>query len=187
MCRLAPVAVLYGDRPDRDAVVERAVRVTQANEEAVAHCQTFARILNAALAGADLGTAIRAGCEAQTGPGAELVRIRLGDALAMQDKPVVDATGLVGRSCYLPCTFPSILHACIRHQDNFASAVLETVRAGGDNASRAACVGALMGATVGASAIPRYLVERLRELALIEELTDQLLASKSKLRAESGS
>jgi ADP-ribosyl-[dinitrogen reductase] hydrolase len=187
MCRLTPVVVLYGDRPDRDGVVERAVRVTQANEEAVVHCQTFARILNAALDGTDLGTAIVAGCEAQTGGGAEVVRIRLGDALAMRDKSVVDATGLVGRSCYLPCTFPSILHACLRHQDNFTSAVLETVRAGGDNASRAACVGALLGAAVGASAIPGCLVDRLNDLTSIEALIDQLLSSRNKLRAESGS
>lgn len=187
MCRLAPVVVLYGDRPERDAVVERAVRVTQANEEAVAHCQAFARILGAVLGGTDLPTAIRAGCDAQTGAGAELVRIRLGDALAMQDKAVVDATGLVGRSCYLPCTFPSILHACIRHQEDFASAVLETVRAGGDNASRAACVGALLGATIGASAIPAFLIERLRDLTSVEASIDQLLDARRKLRAESGS
>ena len=187
MCRLAPLAVVYGERPDRDAVVERAVRVTQANAEAVAHCQAFARMLNAALLGTDLETAILAGCEAQTGPGAELVRIRLGDALAMQDKPVVDATGLVGRSCYLPCTFPSILHACLKHRDSFARAVLETVRAGGDNASRAACVGALLGASVGASAIPGHMVERLRDRASIEASIDQLLDVTAELRAQSGS
>ena len=187
MCRLAPVVVAYAGRSERDAVVARVVRVTQANAEAVAHNQAFARILDAVLHGTDLASAIGTGCAAQTGPCADLVRIRLGDALAMQDKPVVDATGLVGRSCYLPCTFPSVLHACLRHPGDFETAVLETVRAGGDNASRAACVGALLGAALGASAIPTHLAERLHARVAIEAAIEQLLAPKERLTAETGS
>ena len=176
MCRLAPVVVRYAGSADRDRVVERVVRVTQANEEAVAHNQAFARMLDAALGGTDLEVAIDAGCRAQAAPGADLVRIRLGDALAMRDMPVIEATGLVGRSCYLPCTFPSLLHACLRHPGDFGAAVLETVRAGGDNASRAACVGALLGAAVGAASIPRPLLERLNARAAIEALVESLLS-----------
>ena len=186
MCRLGPVVVLHAGRADRDAVVERVVRVTQANDEAIAHNQAFARILDAVLHGADLASAIATGCDAQPGPGGDLVRIRRGDALAMLDKSVVDATGLVGRSCYLPCTFPSILHACLRHPNDFAAAVLETVRAGGDNASRAACVGALLGAASGRSRIPGRLVERLRAGRVIETAIDRLLSIRQRLTAETG-
>jgi ADP-ribosylglycohydrolase len=182
MCRLAPVVVRHATSPTLDDVVERVVRVAQANAEAVAHNQAFARILAAVLQGDALAPAIEAGCAAQGGPMGDLVRIRLGDALAMREKTVVDATGLVGRSCYLPCTFPSILHACLGHPDDFATAVLETVRAGGDNASRAACVGALVGAAVGASGIPEALRRRLNAGAAIEELTDRLLASAEAAR-----
>ncbi len=183
MCRVAPIAVLHAGRSDRDAVIERFVRVTQDNAEAVAHNQAFGRILDAALHGTDLMSAIDSGCRAQQGPAADLVKIRLGDALSMIDNAVIDATGLVGRSCYLPCTFPSILHACIRHSGDFTTAVLETVRAGGDNASRAACVGALMGAAVGIDGIAPRLVEKLEARAAIAGLLDQLLA----LTAEIGS
>ncbi len=183
MCRIAPVAALYAGRAVRDATIERAVRVTQANDEAVAHTQTFARILDSLLHGAELMTAIETACAEQTGPAADLVRIRLGDALSMQASTVVDATGLVGRSCYLPCTFPSILHACLKHQGDFMSAVLETVRAGGDNASRAACVGALMGASIGIAGIPEALIGKLNARHEIEALVEELLA----LRAETDS
>lgn len=183
MCRIAPVVVLHAGRPDRDAVVERAVRVTQANAEAIAHNQAFARILDALLHGEEMAGAIEAGCAAQEGTHADLVRIRLGDALAMLEKSVVDATGLVGRSCYLPCTFPAILHACLKHAGDFRSAVLETVRAGGDNASRAACVGALMGAALGMAAIPAEWRERLAARAEIAALSEALLS----LKEETGS
>jgi ADP-ribosylglycohydrolase len=138
------------------------------------------------LHGADLAEAIEKGCDEQPGPGGDLVRIRRGDALAMQDKTVVDATGLVGRSCYLPCTFPSILHACLRYSDDFATAVLETVRAGGDNASRAACVGSLLGAAIGSSRLPGRLVEQLNARAEINELVDRLLSFKSLCVEENG-
>jgi ADP-ribosylglycohydrolase len=180
MCRLAPVVVLHAGSADLDAVVERAVRVTQANAEAVVHNHAFARILAALLQGNDLQRAVDRACNELTVPGAELVRIRVSDARSMQGSSVVDATGLVGRSCYLPCTFPSILHACLHHDGDFGAAVLETVRAGGDNASRAACVGAIMGAALGTAAIPEEYLGRLRARDEIDELVDGLLA----LRAE---
>jgi ADP-ribosylglycohydrolase len=183
MCRMAPVAVLYAGRSDLDTVVEAVVRVTQANAEAVAHNQVFARILSGLLSGTPLEAAIDIACREQSGAGADLVRLRRSDAMAMLEKSVVDATGLVGRSCYLPCTFPSILHACLKHPDDFTKAVLETVRAGGDNASRAACVGALLGAAVGFSAIPEKLIGRLNTSSSILTLCDQLL----QLSARSGS
>lgn len=183
MCRIAPIVVLHAGRPDRDRVIERVVRVTQANAEAVAHNQAYARMLDLLLGGCDLATAIERGCCEQTGEAAELVRIRRGDALAMHGTSVIDATGLVGRSCYLPCTFPSILHACLTHPDDFVSAVLETVRAGGDNASRAACVGALMGAALGLAGIPAAISERLSARDEIRALVEELLA----VRAETGS
>ena len=183
MCRLAPIVVLHAGGADRDAVVERAVRVTQANAEAVSHNRAYAWILDTLLHGGELRTAIVSGCSELTGPGAELVQIRLGDALSMEGSSVVDATGLVGRSCYLPCTFPSIIHACLHHDGDFAAAILETVRAGGDNASRAACVGAIMGAALGTAAIPQDYVRRLRARDEIDALVDCLLA----LRAENGS
>lgn len=175
MCRMAPVAVLYAGRSNLDAVVEAVVRVAQANAEAVAHNQVFARILSGLLSGTAMAAAIDIACREQTGAGADLVRLRRSDAIAMREKSVVDATGLVGRSCYLPCTFPSILHACLKHSGDFSNAVLETVRAGGDNASRAACVGAMLGAAVGFSAIPEALIDRLNASRAILALCDQLL------------
>jgi ADP-ribosylglycohydrolase len=182
MCRMAPVAVLYAGHPDLDAIVEAVVRVAQANDEAVAHNQAFVRILSRLLCGEAIEAAIDTACEEQSGPAADLVRLRLGDALSMLEKSVVDATGLVGRSCYLPCTFPGIIHACLKHSDDFNGAVLETVRAGGDNASRAACVGALLGAAVGFSAIPEELIGRLNAAGAILALIDQLM----RLSARSG-
>jgi ADP-ribosylglycohydrolase len=181
MSRLAPVAVFYAGQADIDQTVERVVRVTQANTEAIAHNQAFARILEYLFDGIAMEAAVARACQEQAGPGSELVRVRLGDALAMLDRPVVEATGLVGRSCYLPCTFPSILHACLRHSADFETAVLETVRAGGDNASRGACVGALMGAALGYSAIPSRLLDRLNARWTIGLLIDELMRLKGEI------
>jgi len=183
LCRLAPVVVLYHSRSDLDSVVENAVRVTQANPEAVAHNQAYAHILSYLLDATDIETAIECACREQSGDGGDLVRVRQCDAKSLIDRSVVDAAGLVGRSCYLPCTFPTILHACLKHRDDFGRAVLETVRAGGDNASRAACVGALLGAAVGLTAIPEDLINRLNASRAILSQCDQLL----EIRAQNGS
>lgn len=183
MCRMAPVVALHAGRSDLDTVVEAVVRVAQANAEAVAHNQVFARTLSRLIVDTPLEAAIDTACREQSGIGADLVRMRRRDADSMLEKSVVDATGLVGRSCYLPCTFPSIIHACLKHPGDLTTAVLETVRAGGDNASRAACVGAIQGAMVGFSAIPEQLIDSLNASSVILARCDQLLL----LSAQSGS
>jgi ADP-ribosylglycohydrolase len=161
ICRLAPVVVAHardGRLADR---VEAAVRVCQNNDRAVAHGLVFADLLARLLDGAPLAGAIEAAIGAASGPYAPEIEDRLNDARAMVDLPAIHATGEVGRSCYLPNTFPAILHVLLRHGDDPATAILETVRAGGDNASRAAAVGALLGAAHGIDGLPAAWWERL--------------------------
>lgn len=177
MCRLAPVVVDYAGKPALSSVIAEAVRVNQNNPQAIAHNQVYATILEAILLGGSVQDAIQQAVKNYVGPYSEKIAERLDDALAMQDETVVNATGLVGRSCYLPCTFPAILHAALRHADDFDTGVLETVRAGGDNASRAAVVGAWLGAAHGVHAIPQVWRERMGHLAKVEALSEQLLAA----------
>ena len=89
----------------------------------------------------------------------------------------VEATGEFGRSCYLPSTFPSLLHAALKHGDDLPTALLECCRAGGDNASRCAVLGAWLGAVHGVRAIPAPWLERLAARTEIEALTERLLSA----------
>ncbi len=161
MCRLAPVVVAHARRGDLAARVEACVRVTQNNDRAVAHALVYAELLRRLLDGEALLAAVDAAVAAAPRPFAREIRDRLEDARDMATLPAIHATGEVGRSCYLPNTFPSMLHVLLRHGDDPVAALVETVRAGGDNASRAAVVGAWLGAAHGARAWPEAWWRRL--------------------------
>ncbi|MFW5678841.1 MAG: ADP-ribosylglycohydrolase family protein [Pseudomonadota bacterium] len=176
LCRLAPVVVAHGAGPELAERIEAAVRVCQNNDRAVAHALVYADLLRRLLLGEPLRTAIEAAVEAAPAPFAREIADRLQDAKAMVDLPAIHATGEVGRSCYLPNTFPAMLHVLLRHGDDPATALLESVRGGGDNASRTAVLGAWLGAAHGTAAWPAAWWQRLSARAALEPSIEQMAA-----------
>jgi ADP-ribosylglycohydrolase len=95
----------------------------------------------------------------------------------MQKVDVTAATSHFGQSCSLAEAFPSALHCALKHQDDFKAAILDTVRAGGDSAGRAAMIGAWLGAALGVEAIPQQWRDRLRRRAKIEAAVESIIAT----------
>lgn len=60
-----------------------------------------------------------------------------------------------GISGYVYHTVPVVLHAWLRHQGDYRSAIIDIVRCGGDTDTTAAIVGGIIGARVGTSGIPQ--------------------------------
>ncbi|MEZ5825354.1 MAG: ADP-ribosylglycohydrolase family protein [Geminicoccaceae bacterium] len=162
---MAKMAAIVAITPEEEleATVERAVRVFQDNDEAVALNLVFALLLRALLDGRSVSEAI----DGAGIPGTLMQAVE--EALPL---PVIEATGRFGRACNLEQTFPSVLHAFLRDGHSFTTPMLETARAGGDNAARAAVLGALLGARHGLGAIPPLWIERLRERQRIAPLVE---------------
>ncbi len=177
LCRLAPVVIAHARDGRLAERVETAVRVCQNNDRAVAHALVYADLLVRLLDGEGLQPAVAAAVAGAPEPFANEIAERLEDARAMVDLPAIHATGEVGRSCYLPNTFPAMLHVLLRHGDDPEMALLESVRAGGDNASRTAVLGAWLGAVHGPTAWPAAWWERLGARPRLEPLIERLAAA----------
>lgn len=71
-------------------------------------------------------------------------------------------------------TVAIVVQACLRHRDDYATAVREVIRCGGDADTTAAIVGGVLGARLGKGAIPAELLEAHRDwpvsLAYLESL-----------------
>jgi ADP-ribosylglycohydrolase len=104
-------------------------------------------------------------------------------ALDAIEEDVVSATLMFGQSCPLEHSFPAALHAFLRHPDDFRTAILATLQAGGDNAGRAAMLGAWLGAHLGLEKIPREWRERLTHRKRIAAAVDQVIEAA---RADAG-
>jgi ADP-ribosylglycohydrolase len=167
--RLAPVVVAYFREEGLLEAVTTATRVCQNNERAIAYMRCHALVLSELFEGRDIPAAFETAarrCEATGGFGAE-VSLKIREALRAKSLPVVEATLAFGQSCPLSGSFPAAAQAALAHSDDFATAILATARAGGDNAARAALVGAWLGASLGIQAVPADWRERLAARAVI--------------------
>jgi ADP-ribosyl-[dinitrogen reductase] hydrolase len=175
--RLAPLAAHYFRSSDYLAQVERATRVCQNNDRAVAYLKAHAIILRELFSGRPLAGAFNQAAEhmAPEGPlGAEVSR-KIRDAFSSSSLPVRTATVRFGQSCPLVNSFPAAVHCALHHAGDFSGALKDTAAAGGDNAGRAAMIGAWLGAYLGVSAIPAEWRLRLKARAEIENGVGRLM------------
>ena len=181
--RLAPVVVACIDQDfaaTADAL-RRLTLVTQNHPTAIACAAAHGLLLRKLL----LGTPFRQAFE-ETRKSSEVScdgSDYLEFAYMLRELDVVTATGHYGQSCPLPQSFPAALHAAWRHPDSFEEAVLSTIRAGGDNAGRAAMIGAWMGALHGIEGIPAAWLQKLTARTRIAKALDQWFLKRDDQKA----
>ena len=176
--RLAPVIVAHFRDEGLSQIVTAATRVCQNSERAIAYMHCHALVLSGLLDGRDLPAAFETaaeGCKAEGEFGAEVCR-KVREALAAKSLPVVEATFGFGQSCPLASSFPSAVQAALANSDDFVAAILATARAGGDNAARAALMGAWLGAWLGIRGVPAGWRERLTARAAISRAVEAIVA-----------
>ena len=183
--RLAALVVRYWNDPSVLSLVEQATRVCQNNEYAVAYMKFNALLLLELLNKSDVQAAVARTADkiATIDLGPE-ISVQVHQAFQLVSKDVTDATLAFGQSCPLPKSFPSSVHALLKHSENFETAILAVLRAGGDNAGRAAMVGAWLGAHLGLDAIPEFWRSRLTHADRISTAVDKILADTRVLPAK---
>src|SRR6185369_3129293 len=105
---------------------------------------------------------------------------KINAAMAARHLDVKGATLHFGQACPLTASFPAAVHCVLRHGDDFRGALRATAAAGGDNAGRAAMIGAWLGAALGLEAIPQKWREDLTAREIIAACVERIVAvSKS--------
>ena len=178
--RLAALVVRYSNDPSVLSLVEQATRVCQNNEYAVAYMKFNALLLLEFLNKSDVQAAVaHAADKISTIDLGPEISVQVHQAFELVSKDVTDVTLAFGQSCPLPKSFPSSVHALLKHSENFETAILAVVRAGGDSAGRAAMVGAWLGAHLGIDAIPEFWRSRLTHADRISTAVEKILADTS--------
>jgi ADP-ribosyl-[dinitrogen reductase] hydrolase len=177
--RLAALIVRYKNDPNLLELVQQTTRVCQNNDATVAYMRFNALLLSQLLDGVDVQPALAHAEDAIVRIEPEFgqeIRMQVEKAKELAAKEVTDATLEFGQACPLPQSFPSSVHALLKHPDNFEAAILAVLRAGGDSAGRAAMVGAWLGAHLGLNAIPKSWRLRLTHANPIAAAIDKILA-----------
>ena len=162
---------------DRTTLMEQVKTLThvrQNNMRAVAYCQAHTRLLLELLAGRDIHSAFHH-VEEQLDTDDKLdreIRRKCREAFQLKHKGTVDATDFLGQSCPLICSFPSAVQATAKHNEDFQTAIIETAKAGGDNAGRAAMIGSWIGARMGADKLPKEWIKKLNRSSKIYRILE---------------
>ncbi len=85
-----------------------------------------------------------------------------------------------GMSCAINFVLPAAYYLAARFPGDFESAVLHAINGGGQNMSRACLTGALVGAQVGLSGIPKRFIDGLADGQEIVELAQKVSTSASR-------
>jgi ADP-ribosylglycohydrolase len=82
--------------------------------------------------------------------------------------PTAEAVVELGQSCPIEKALPAVFAILLRHHDDFETALIENVMAGGDSAARGLVLGTILGAAFGRRAIPDRWIESLRARRHVE-------------------
>jgi ADP-ribosylglycohydrolase len=181
--RLASLVARYWRDPSLPDLVEVATKVCQNNPTAIGYMKFHGLFLVELLFGRDIHRALN---NAQfrldfVAPAlSQEIRQKTQQALGETFEEVTEATLTFGQACPLPQSFPSALHAFLKHSDDFETAILATLRAGGDSAGRAAMLGSWLGAHLGIDAIPKDWRSKLTAESRISAALDRILLDESR-------
>ena len=181
--RLAGLAVRYRRDPNLPATIESLTRVCQNNPRAIGYMKFHGLLLVELFLGRDVHDALE-NAMAKVGPLAPEFRSELHQqkerARARTGQDVTEATSEFGQACPLPQSFPSALHAFLKHSNDFETAILATLRAGGDSAGRGAMLGSWLGAHLGVDAIPYEWRTRLTAAPRISAALERILLDEAR-------
>ncbi len=90
-------------------------------------------------------------------------------------EPAWKVSLIYGMPCSIICMLPAAYYLAARFQDDFEQAVLHALNGGGQNMSRAMLTGALVGAQVGLSRIPKRFIDGLSNSDEIVDLAKGLV------------
>jgi ADP-ribosylglycohydrolase len=147
---------------DREQLVQSAraqTMITHNNEKVILSADFFARIVSSVLAGQPPAAAMEAALEADFSKSPITSLITKG--LTSRQRDTREAIAEFGQMCSVEAGLPAAVHLIARYGDDFKSALVENVMAGGDSSARGMLVGMVLGAAHGMAAIPEEWVSQL--------------------------
>jgi ADP-ribosylglycohydrolase len=100
------------------------------------------------------------------------------DDPAIKIEPAWKVSTVYGMPCAIYNLLPTVYYLAARFRNDFESAVLHAVNAGGHNQARAMLTGSLVGAQVGLSGIPKRFFDGLNDRDELTALTMRLVQAK---------
>ncbi len=151
--RMAPLVSVYGDDLDKFVQSARAqTSLTHNDDRVIQSAEFFARIVFAVLGGQSPTAAMEATCNTYFSESSIAPLVTMG--LESRDRDTRETIAEFGQMCSVEAGLPGAVHLIARYTDDFKTALVENVMAGGDSSARGMMAGMVLGAAHGMAAIP---------------------------------
>jgi ADP-ribosylglycohydrolase len=151
--RIAPLLFFYqNDQPGLLAAVRQQTALTHNHPATLAGAEFLAKTGWAVLHGTDPREAMETALEEGVADIDLDIRIRGG--LESGGKDTRTVIKKFGQMCGIAAALPGAIHLILTYTTDLKSVLIENVMAGGDSAARGLAVGMILGAHLGAAAIP---------------------------------
>jgi ADP-ribosylglycohydrolase len=167
--RLAALVPIYADNLEQLVNAARTqTALTHKNDQVIAGADFFARLVDAILKGQSPASALATILQNHfaDSPIAPLVTM----GLDSRERDTREVIAEFGQMCSVEAGLPAAVHLIARYADDFKTAMVENVMAGGDSSARGMLVGMVLGAAHGMTAIPEAWISQMRAGKRIEEL-----------------
>ncbi|WP_319522056.1 ADP-ribosylglycohydrolase family protein [uncultured Desulfosarcina sp.] len=171
--RMAPLVGVYGN--DLDQLVRTArsqTAITHGDDRVIASADFFARTVFAILNGKEPVPAMEATLNDHFADSDIAPLVRMG--LQSKDRDTRETIAEFGQMCSVEAGLPGTVHLVARHGEDFKTAMVENVMAGGDSSARGMLAGMVLAAAHGMSAIPDEWISGLNAGERIRTLLEQL-------------
>ncbi len=167
--RIAPLLLALRDE-DPGVIIEAAraqTALTHNTPEVIDAAEFIARTVLSLIQGVSVECALRT---ATTLPLHDLhLQNYLKSAEHVRNIPTNDAVVQLGQSCAIEKSLPSVFLILLKHGDDFETALVQNVMAGGDSAARGKVLGIILGAAHGVRAIPERWIQHISARSKIEK------------------
>lgn len=182
--RIAPLLIAYkGDREELFEMARAQTRLTHNHPKVIAAAGFFADLAYRIIHGQEPVEAIKILLESEGEYGAIADLVEKG--LESVGEPTTEAIGKLGPSCGVEGALPGTIHLIASYPDDYRTAMVRNVMAGGDSAARGMLAGMVLGAAGGMEVLPDSWLEALVAEKEIAGFTDQRL-HKHYWQAEGG-
>ena len=168
----ALVSVYHGNLEQLVGAARAQTRITHNNDRGLSSADFFARTVFAVLGGQPPQAAMQATLDTHFSDSSIASLITMG--LESRDRDTRETIAEFGQMCSVEAGLPGAVHLISRYADDFKTAMVENVMAGGDSSARGMIAGMVLGAAHGMVAIPEAWQTGMTASQRISALLDQL-------------
>ncbi|MDX2454911.1 ADP-ribosylglycohydrolase family protein [Desulfosarcina sp.] len=168
----ALVSVYHGNLEQLVGAARAQTRITHNNDRGLSSADFFARTVFAVLGGQPPQAALQATLDTHFSDSSIASLITMG--LESRDRDTRETIAEFGQMCSVEAGLPGAVHLISRYADDFKTAMVENVMAGGDSSARGMIAGMVLGAAHGMVAIPEAWQTGMTASQRISALLDQL-------------